>query len=179
MGAGKLYDDGLTTPHLPGRENDAAAGGGPAPTPPLPAAAPLPGMARALRSLHYSWDRVYVLAACVMPDRSEVWTAVSHDGGRVITAAGWVDFAVALRADHGRYDTPDTAPPAADYALTRIRRAFPGFAIITEAGHARAYRGADSWPPPGVPAVTLPVLGNLLADQVHQDARLTAQLMGA
>jgi len=39
MGAGKLYDDGLTTPRLPGREK-AAAGGEPAPTPLPPAAAP-------------------------------------------------------------------------------------------------------------------------------------------
>jgi hypothetical protein len=174
MGAGKLYDDGLTNPRLPGRAIDAAAGGGPAPTPPPPAAAPLPGMARALKSLRLSWKTIYVISACVMPDRSECWTAVSHDGRRVVTAGDWVSLGVLLRQDHGRWPDAGADAPPVEYQLRQLRQAFPGFAIIETYGGVSAFRGAFSWS-----ADTASVVANMLANQRHEDARLQARLMRA
>jgi len=178
MGAGQRYDDGISIPLLPGRENDAAAGGGPAPSVPSPAAAPLPGMARAVRSLTMSWGRVYVIAACLMPDRTERWTAVSHDGLRVVTADGdWVILGRLLREDYGRYPADgDGLRPGADFTLDRVRAGHPGFAVVAVTDGARAFRGSESWPPAHLPAVSPLTLGNLLCAQEFEDARLSARL---
>jgi hypothetical protein len=168
MGAGSEYDDGISTPRLPGRENDAAAGDGPAPSVPPPAAAPQPGMARALRSLRHDWDQVFVIAACDT-GQDEVWTAVSHDGLNVITHGSWVTFAKLLREVHGRYPVPGPRHPVAGIELQQARAAHPGFAIIETAAGASAFRGGRSWS-----AGSAAVVGCMLADQEHQDARAVA-----
>jgi hypothetical protein len=145
MGTGLKSDlhapDGFPgRPPGPGLRGAAATGSQTAAA--VPPRGLLPGMARLLDELRWTWGGAFTFGAC-LADREEIWTAARIDGLGSFWASSHDGLLTMVRAEYGRMPVPRSyAMESADRLLERCRARNPAWALVFD-GEAYVARRGD------------------------------------